>query len=48
VRIAAGRADQLSGRHLSVDDDLDTILAHVEDVRADDRYLLRVRPLPPK
>jgi len=48
VRIAAGGADQLSGRHLSVHDDLDTIIARIEDVRAHDCYLLRVRPLPPE
>jgi NAD(P)-dependent dehydrogenase (short-subunit alcohol dehydrogenase family) len=46
VRIAAGRADQLSGRHISVHDDLDAILARIEEVRADDLYLLRAHPLP--
>ena len=48
MRIAAGDADQLSGRHLTVDDDLDEILAHVDDVRSQDRYLLRVTPLTPE
>lgn len=47
LRIAAGDADQLSGCHLSVHDDLDAILAHLGDVRAEDRYLLRVRTLDP-
>ena len=47
VRIAAGDADQLSGCHLTVHDDLDAILANLDDVRADDRYLLRVRTLGP-
>jgi NAD(P)-dependent dehydrogenase (short-subunit alcohol dehydrogenase family) len=46
IRIAAGDADELSGRHLSVHDDLDTILANIKEIRADDRYLLRVTTLP--
>jgi hypothetical protein len=36
----AGDADRLSGCHLSVYDDLDTILAHGESIR--DRYQLRL------
>ena len=46
LRIAAGDLDQLSGRHLSVHDDLPAILAQLDDVQAQDRYLLRVRTLP--
>jgi NAD(P)-dependent dehydrogenase (short-subunit alcohol dehydrogenase family) len=41
VRLAAGHADQLSGCHLSVHDDLDAILACGPGVR--DRYQLRLR-----
>lgn len=46
LRIAAGEADRLSGRHLSVHDDLDTLLSRAEDVLRDDRYVLRLRSLP--
>jgi NAD(P)-dependent dehydrogenase (short-subunit alcohol dehydrogenase family) len=41
VRLAAGHADQLSGCHLSVHDDLDAILAAGPAAR--DRYQLRLR-----
>ena len=47
LRIATGEVDRLSGRHLSVHDDLDTLLGHTEDVLRDDLHLLRVRSLPP-
>jgi NAD(P)-dependent dehydrogenase (short-subunit alcohol dehydrogenase family) len=40
TRLAAGHADQLSGCHLSVHDDLEAILACEHDVR--DRYQLRL------
>jgi NAD(P)-dependent dehydrogenase (short-subunit alcohol dehydrogenase family) len=46
VRLAAGGADALSGRHLSVHDDLDTLLARVATVEHDDLYLLHPRRLP--
>jgi NAD(P)-dependent dehydrogenase (short-subunit alcohol dehydrogenase family) len=45
VRIAAGHADVLSGRHLSVHDDLDALVARISEVRADDLYLLHPRRL---
>ena len=45
VRIAAGDADALSGRHLTVDDDLDELLSRIDEVRDDDSYMLRVRTL---
>ena len=45
VRIAAGDADPLTGRHLTVDDDLDELLSRIDEVRDDDSYLLRVRTL---
>ena len=41
LRLAAGHGDSLSGRHLSVDDDLDAILARIHEVREHDLYLLR-------
>jgi len=47
VRLAAGDADALSGRHLSVHDDLDTLLAQVATVEHEDLYLLHPRRLPP-
>jgi NAD(P)-dependent dehydrogenase (short-subunit alcohol dehydrogenase family) len=40
MRIAAGEADRLSGRHLSVHDDLDALLARSDEVLANDLYLL--------
>ena len=47
VRIAAGDADRLSGRHLSVHDDLDALLRRVDEVRAGDLYVLRPERLRP-
>ncbi len=41
LRIAAGDADRLSGRHLSVHDDLDRVLARLPEVLARDLYVLR-------
>jgi hypothetical protein len=41
VALAAGRGDPLYGRHLSVNDDLDSILSRLDQVARDDLYLLR-------
>jgi hypothetical protein len=41
LRLAAGDADALSGRHLSVHDDLDAVLARLSEVHAGDLYVLR-------
>jgi NAD(P)-dependent dehydrogenase (short-subunit alcohol dehydrogenase family) len=41
LRLAAGEGDRLSGRHLSVHDDLDTVLARIDEVQAHDLYTLR-------
>jgi NAD(P)-dependent dehydrogenase (short-subunit alcohol dehydrogenase family) len=41
VRLAAGDGDGLSGRHLSVHDDLDAVLAHLPEVRDRDLYVMR-------
>lgn len=46
LRIATGEVDRLSGRHLSVHDDLDTLLARTEDLLNNDLYVLRLRSLP--
>jgi NAD(P)-dependent dehydrogenase (short-subunit alcohol dehydrogenase family) len=46
LRIAIGEFDRLSGRHLSVHDDFDALLAHTEDVLRDDLYVLRRRDRP--
>ena len=47
VQLAAGRGDSLSGRHLSVHDDLDLLLDRLEDIRRDDLCTLRVREVRP-
>ncbi|MDP9440974.1 MAG: SDR family oxidoreductase [Actinomycetota bacterium] len=44
VRLAAGGGDALSGRHLSVHDDLDRLIERVADIRRDDLCTLRLRP----
>ena len=46
LRLAAGDADALSGRHLSVHDDLDAVMAHVAEVRDQDLYVMRPERLP--
>jgi NAD(P)-dependent dehydrogenase (short-subunit alcohol dehydrogenase family) len=46
VRLAAGALDCLSGRHLSVHDDLETMLADLDEVLHNDLYQLRVGLLP--
>lgn len=46
LRIATGELDRLSGRHLSVHDDLDVLLTRTEDVLRDDLYVLSLRSLP--
>jgi NAD(P)-dependent dehydrogenase (short-subunit alcohol dehydrogenase family) len=47
LRLAAGDADCLSGRHLSVHDDLDGVLNRIEEVQAQDLYMLRPERLVP-
>ena len=46
MRIANGDLDRLSGRHLSVHDDLDALVSRTEDVLGDDLHVLRLRDLP--
>jgi hypothetical protein len=46
LRLAAGDGDPLSGRHLSVHDDLDALLADLDLVRERDLYVMRPERLP--
>jgi hypothetical protein len=41
--LASGRADRLSGRHLSVTDSLDALLHRIDQVERDDLHTLRLR-----
>ncbi len=45
ARLAAGDGDVLTGRHISVHDDLDTLIEHQCEVRARDLYVLRPETL---
>ena len=46
VRLASGSADALSGRLLHTLDDLDVLLARIDEIRRDDLYVPRLRRLP--
>jgi NAD(P)-dependent dehydrogenase (short-subunit alcohol dehydrogenase family) len=46
VRLAAGDGDALSGRHISVHDDLDALVASAAEIARRDLYVLRPEPLP--
>jgi NAD(P)-dependent dehydrogenase (short-subunit alcohol dehydrogenase family) len=46
VDLASGRYDNLSGRQLSVHDDIDAVLARIDDVRDTELYVLGVHTLP--
>jgi NAD(P)-dependent dehydrogenase (short-subunit alcohol dehydrogenase family) len=46
VRLAAGEADALCGRHLSVHDDLDGLLERLDEVQRRDLYVMRPERLP--
>jgi hypothetical protein len=46
VALASGRADRLSGRHLSVADNLDALLTHIGEIERDDLHTLRLRTGP--
>lgn len=43
VQLSAGRGDALSGRHVSVHDDLDLLLDRLADIRRNDLCTLRLR-----
>jgi NAD(P)-dependent dehydrogenase (short-subunit alcohol dehydrogenase family) len=45
LKLASGCADALSGRLFSIDDDVDEMVRRAEEVRASDRYLLRMQKL---
>jgi hypothetical protein len=47
VWLATGRADQLSGRYLTVDDNLETLVARAEEIQQADLYTLRLREAEP-
>jgi NAD(P)-dependent dehydrogenase (short-subunit alcohol dehydrogenase family) len=43
LTLASGRADSLSGRHLTEADNLDVLLASIDRIRRDDLHTLRLR-----
>ena len=43
LALASGHADRLSGRHLRVTDNLDTLLPRIGQIERDDLYTLRLR-----
>jgi hypothetical protein len=43
LRLAAGHGDRLSGRHLTVTDDLDSLLTRIDEIKHQDLYTLRLR-----
>ena len=43
VKLASGRADGLSGRFLSVSDDIDDLVRRADEIRGDDLYTMRLR-----
>ena len=42
VALASGRADALSGRHITVNDDLEALIADAARIQADNRFTLRI------
>jgi NAD(P)-dependent dehydrogenase (short-subunit alcohol dehydrogenase family) len=45
LKLASGGYDELSGRHLSVHDDLDVVLGQIDDIRHRELYLLGLHGL---
>ena len=45
--LATGHGDALSGRHVSVHDDIEAMLAHIDEIRDEDLYVLRPERLEP-
>jgi acyl-CoA synthetase (AMP-forming)/AMP-acid ligase II len=43
LQLASGRGDRLSGRHLTVTDDLDFLLARIDQIQREDLHVLRLR-----
>jgi NAD(P)-dependent dehydrogenase (short-subunit alcohol dehydrogenase family) len=48
VSLASGRADVLSGRYLTIDDDVDELVARAAEIQRDDLYTLRLRDYRPR
>jgi NAD(P)-dependent dehydrogenase (short-subunit alcohol dehydrogenase family) len=48
VTLASGRADALSGRYLTVYDDVEELIERAAEIRRDDLYTLRLREATPK
>jgi NAD(P)-dependent dehydrogenase (short-subunit alcohol dehydrogenase family) len=46
AQLSSGRADALSGRYVAVEDDLDALIQHAEEVRRDNLHALKVQRLP--
>jgi NAD(P)-dependent dehydrogenase (short-subunit alcohol dehydrogenase family) len=45
IRLASGKYDAISGRHVSVHDDLDQVVAQIDHIRAKELYVLGVQGL---
>ena len=45
--LATGRGDALSGRHVSVHDDIEAMLEHIDEIRDHDLYVMRPERLEP-
>jgi NAD(P)-dependent dehydrogenase (short-subunit alcohol dehydrogenase family) len=43
LRLARGCGDHLSGRHLTVTDDLDALLSRIDEIQREDLHTLRLR-----
>ena len=43
LALASGKADRLSGRHLSVGEDLEALLVRIDEIERDDLHTLRLR-----
>ena len=43
ARLASGSADALTGRYLTISDDLDDLLSRANEITRDDLYAVRLR-----
>ena len=43
LALASGKADRLSGRHLCVSENLESLLARIDEIERDDLHTLRLR-----
>jgi NAD(P)-dependent dehydrogenase (short-subunit alcohol dehydrogenase family) len=46
VALGSGRADALSGRYIAIEDDLEALIEHADEVRRENLHALAVRRLP--